>query len=77
MYEFKKACKDFRIGLEDKDAERLFKIFDRDGSGSIDYDEFLRGVRGEMNEFRKNFCRKAFKIMDKDGSGVLDLNDIK
>lgn len=52
MYEFKKACKDFRVGLEDKDAERLFRIFDRDGSGSIDYDEFLRGVRGEMNQFR-------------------------
>lgn len=49
MYEFKKACKDFRVGLEDKDSERLFRIFDRDGSGSIDYDEFLRGVRGEMN----------------------------
>jgi len=77
VYEFKKACKDFRVGLEDKDAERLFRIFDRDGSGSIDYEEFLRGVRGEMNEFRKNFCKKAFKIMDKDNSGILELDDIK
>ena len=77
VYEFKKACRDFRVGLEEKDCERLFKIFDRDGSGSIDYDEFLRGVRGEMNQFRKNFCQKAFKIMDKDGSGILDLSDIK
>lgn len=49
MNEFKKACRDFRIGVTDKDAERLFKIFDRDGSGTIDYEEFLRGVRGEMN----------------------------
>ena len=49
MYEFKKACRDFRVGLEDKDSERLFRIFDRDRSGKIDYDEFLRGVRGEMN----------------------------
>lgn len=77
MYEFKKACRDFRIGVEEKDSERLFKIFDRDGSGKIDYEEFLRGVRGEMNQFRVNFCKKAFTIMDKDKSGVLNLDDIK
>ena len=49
MNEFKKACRDFRLGLEDKDAGRLYAIFDRDRSGTIDYEEFLRGVRGEMN----------------------------
>jgi calcyphosin len=56
---------------------RLFKIFDRSGDGAINYDEFLRGVRGEMNDFRKRLCEKAFKIMDKDGSGVLEISDIK
>lgn len=56
---------------------RLFAIFDRDGSGAINYDEFLRGVRGEMNDFRKRLTDKAFKIMDKDGSGVLEISDIK
>jgi Ca2+-binding EF-hand superfamily protein len=34
-------------------------------------------VRGEMNNFRRNFCEKAFKIMDKDKSGVLNIDDIK
>jgi calcyphosin len=77
MYEFKKACRDFRIGLEDADAERLFRIFDRDRSGKIDYEEFLRGVRGEMNAFRAALAKKAFSIMDKDKSGILDLDDIK
>jgi len=77
MSEFKKACKDFRIGVSDSDAERLFKIFDRDRSGKIDYDESLRGVRGDMNQFRVNLCKKAFVIMDKDKSGVLDLDDIR
>jgi len=77
MYEFKKAVRDFRVGLEDRDSERLFRIFDRDGSGKISYDEFLRGVRGEMNQFRANIAKKAFNIMDKDRSGILDLDDIK
>ena len=77
MYEFQKAIKDFRIGLNEKDSERLFRIFDRDRSGSIDYEEFLRGVRGEMNQFRVTLCKKAFNIMDKDRSGILNLDDIK
>jgi len=49
MNEFKKACRDFRVGITDTDSEKLFRIFDRDRSGRIDYEEFLRGVRGEMN----------------------------
>lgn len=45
QYEFKKAIKDFRVGVSDRDADRLFNIFDRDRSGKISYDEFLRSVR--------------------------------
>ena len=50
---------------------------DRDGSGEITYDEFLRSIRGRMNPAREALARKAFKIMDKDGSGKLDMNDIR
>lgn len=75
--EFKKAMHDFRIGLNDRQVGLAFDIFDRDGSGEISYDEFLRTIRGEMNDARKATCMRAFKIMDKDGSGVLDLNDIR
>ena len=75
--EFKKAVHDFRVGLSAKQAVTLFGVFDRSGDGAIDYEEFLRGVRGGMNEFRMGLTRRAFKIMDKDGSGVLDIDDIR
>jgi len=52
-------------------------LFDRNGDGTIDYDEFLRGVIGEMNDFRKTLAMKAFSIMDIDKSGILDINDIR
>jgi hypothetical protein len=68
---------DFRIGLNDRQCSQVFKLFDRDGSGEISYDEFLRMVRGEMNTFRKKIAQKCFNIMDKDGSGILDINDIR
>ncbi len=45
MYEFKKACRDYRIPVSEKDAERLFTIFDVDRSGAIDYSEFIRQIR--------------------------------
>ena len=68
---------DFRIGMNDKQVDTVFDLFDRDGSGDVSYDEFLRMVRGEMNQFRVSIAKKAFKIMDKDGSGNLDINDIR
>jgi len=40
---------DFRIGLSPKQVTAAFQIFDRDGSGEISFDEFLRAIRGEMN----------------------------
>ena len=55
----------------------MFSTFDRDGNGNIDYDEFVRGVRGPMNKFRQEIVKAAFKKIDKDGSGILDINDIK
>ena len=42
-------------------------MFDRDGSGEISYEEFLRNVRGEMNQFRKNIqkeCNTAFNFAE-------------
>ena len=75
--EFKKAMHDFRIGLTDGQVVTAFKIFDRDGNGEISYDEFLRSIRGEMNDARKAIAKKAYKIMDKDGSGQVDINDIR
>jgi len=75
--EFKKLIHDYRIPVEDKDLKNLFNEFDSDKSGSISYDEFLRGVCGEMNDFRLALAKRAFKIMDKDGSGQIDINDLR
>lgn len=77
MNEFKKACRDYRFELSDSELEKAFIAFDRNGDGSIDYDEFLRNVRGNMNNFRKKFVDQAFSKMDADQNGYLDINDIK
>jgi calcyphosin len=75
--EFKKAMHDFRIGLTPNQVTQAFGMFDRDGSGEISYDEFLRSVRGAMNQTREAIAMKAYRIMDTDKSGQLDINDIR
>jgi hypothetical protein len=39
--EFKKAVHGFRIGLNEKDSERLFRIFERDGMAESTTMSFL------------------------------------
>ena len=76
-YEFKKGIKDFRVGLEDKDIDTLFKAFDINNNGDIDFDEFIRVVVGPMNKFRTQLVLKAYDVIDKNQDGILDINDIK
>ena len=73
MYELKKAINDFRMDIPDYAVEKIFAAFDANRDGHINYDEFLRTIRGELNEFRLNLVTKAFKVMDKDGSGEIDI----
>jgi Ca2+-binding EF-hand superfamily protein len=75
--EFKKLIQDYRIPIGEKDIKGCFDEFDTDRSGAIDYDEFCRGIVGEMNDFRMNLAKRAFKLMDKDNSGQIDINDIR
>ena len=55
----------------------MFKGFDINGNGEIDFDEFLRVVVGPMNQFRTQLVKKAYQKIDINGDGILDINDIK
>lgn len=68
---------EYRLGFDNSQIRQLFKVFDSDGSGVISYDEFLRGVVGEMNSFRQNLVKTAYKKLDRDNNGVITISDIK
>ena len=76
-YEFNKAISDFGVEIDQKDQMTLFKCFDYDGNGEIDFNEFIRVVVGPMNKFRTQIAVKAFKLIDVNEDGVLDVSDIK
>jgi len=76
-YEFTKAMTDYMLGFTEGEIQKLFGYFDFDRSGLIEFDEFVRAIRGPMNPNRKKTVAKAFKKLDKDGNGWIDINDVR
>ena len=77
QYEFTKACRDFKIGIADENMHVLFKAFDRNNDGVINFDEFLYSIRGELSKARRDLIKQAFQKLDRDASGFIELSDIK
>lgn len=63
--EFEKCCRLNNLGLSSQDMALLHKHFDRDRSGSVGYEEFLRAVRGRLPPVRKQVVKKIFDVLDK------------
>lgn len=74
--EFVKAMRSYGVAMHDVDIRTLYDFYDRNHDGSLDYNELLRGMRGELNERRLQLVQAAFKKLDVDGSGVLTVEDI-
>lgn len=43
--EFSKGIRETGLSLSDEETDKLFNAFDKDGGGSINYDEFLVAIR--------------------------------
>ena len=63
--EFTKCCRLNNLGLSEPEVKLLHGHFDRDRSGGISYDEFLRVVRGRLAPVRKQIVKKIFDVLDK------------
>lgn len=75
--EFRKALRDFKIDVPDDQILVVFNAFDLNRDGTIDYNEFLRIIRGDLSSARLPFVKRAFQKLDRDGSGIVDINDIR
>ena len=51
--EFKKGIADYGLDIEDGEVRTMFTSFDRDGGGTIDFDEFLVSLRVSCAEERR------------------------
>lgn len=51
-------------------------MFDRDGSGGVDYNEFMSTIRGDIPSTRLTVIRRAYDKMDVNKDGKVTLDDI-
>jgi len=70
--------------LSERDAYKVFDIFDVDGSGSIGFDEFyliacmLIALKdGQTKQFLWNHSRTCFELIDTDGSNAVSRKEFE
>lgn len=63
--------------LTDLEVDEMFDKVDADGSGEIEYSEFVVATLNEKNLLSNNKLQTAFKMFDKDGGGSISIEEIK
>ena len=74
--EFYWGLKDNGTEISKREAEILLDFLDTDNDGYVNFDEFLKGIRGAPNDKRQAFIDKAYLKFDKDGNGVINSADL-
>eukprot|EP00427_Karlodinium_veneficum_P026167 CAMPEP_0169214206 /NCGR_PEP_ID=MMETSP1016-20121227/17219_1 /TAXON_ID=342587 /ORGANISM="Karlodinium micrum, Strain CCMP2283" /LENGTH=521 /DNA_ID=CAMNT_0009291987 /DNA_START=46 /DNA_END=1611 /DNA_ORIENTATION=+ len=68
-----------RAGLKEipSDLQQIMEDVDSDGSGVIDYTEFLAATLDKKVYMCEDVCWQAFRIFDRNGDGKIDRSEIK
>jgi calcium-dependent protein kinase len=59
------------IALDLLEMEQVVKACDENGSGGIDYTEFLAAAMDEAHYLQEDICWSAFCVFDRDGDGKI------
>jgi len=67
-----------KAGLEHapEDVEQLMEATDSDGSGNIDYTEFIAATMGSNLYLLEPYCRAAFRIFDRNCDGKISAEEL-
>jgi calcyphosin len=52
--------RDYGIKISDLEVTAIVKYFDKNKDGKISFDEFLRAIRGDLNERRRKLVHMAY-----------------
>ena len=58
-------------------AESLFRVFDKDKSGNLSFDEFLQAKQVTNLDTPEEKLNWIFTAFDEDGSGFIDVDEVR
>jgi calcium-dependent protein kinase len=61
----------------EEEVDKIMRIADADGSGEIDYSEFVVATMDKRKLLSNEKLEQAFNLFDKDKSGSISANEIK
>lgn len=67
----------FKSGDPDKFCEHIFRTFDIDGNGSVDFKEFLLAIGVTSNGSVEDRLKWAFRMYDINGDGLIQIPEMK
>ena len=73
---FKAACEKFDFELSEDECKELFLAFTKEETTKVNYDEFIRILRGELIEKRKELVQNVFKNIDKENKGEILVEEL-
>ena len=73
---FRKSCEEFNFELSEDECKELFLAFTKEETTKVNYDEFIRILRGELSEKRKDLVENVFKSIDKDNKDGLSVDEL-
>jgi len=68
-----------KAGLKEipSDLQAILQDVDADGSGVIDYTEFLAATMDKKQYLQEDVCWSAFRLFDKNGDGQISMDELK
>ena len=67
----------YNLNFSISDIQNIFKQFDKEQTGSINYDLLTNNIIGQMNDRRKNIVQKVFDNFNKNDQNEVALSEIK
>ena len=72
------VMKNLGHNLKPEQLQECIDAVDGDGSGTVDFDEFLALMAKKTKEAEDELeLREAFRVFDKNNRGVIDVSDLK
>ena len=75
--EIQRMIKEYGHIFGDTDVQTIIRNVDIDGSGRIDYSEFIAATASQVNLLSVVKLKEAFHFFDKDNSGSISTEEIK